>query len=220
MTMTPYSFPSFSRVRHREDDALDDLVDVHDLANRLLAGLRIRRFFLRGVRTFDVFDADDEAGLAGDGDAVGEPAGAAAHRLDEEIAAVRGGIGDQVADFFAEEVDGRKVAEGEVDAAVVVVDRLGEMDDGNAASVGRELLLIELELVGGFERVVAADRDQRIDADRSQRLVDGLAAASSAPGLLRCDGCETFLPGFVRAVPMMMPCELRVRLSICWLIST
>ena len=39
---------------------------------------------------------------------------------------------------------------------------------------GGQLLLEELELVGGLQRVVAADRDQGVDAQRDQRVVDGL----------------------------------------------
>ena len=138
------------------------------------AGLGVGRLFLGGVRADDVLDADHQAGLAGDGHAVGQPAGAAAHRLDEEVGAVGLGVGDQVADLAAEEVDGREIAEREVDAAVVVVDRLRQMDDGDPRRVGRQLLLIELELVGRLERVVAADRDQRVDADRAQCFVDRL----------------------------------------------
>ena len=54
-------------------------------------------------------------------------------RLGEEVAAVRLGVGQQVADLAGQELDGREVAEGEVDAHVVVVDRLGQVDDGDAA---------------------------------------------------------------------------------------
>ena len=73
----------------------------------LLAGL---------VLAGDVLDADHQAGLAGDGRAVGQPAGAAAHGLGEEVAAGRLGVGQQVADLAGQELDGREVAEGEVDA--------------------------------------------------------------------------------------------------------
>ena len=38
----------------------------------------------------------------------------------------------------------------------------------------RQVLLEELELVGRLQRVVAADGDQGVDAQRHQGLVDGL----------------------------------------------
>ena len=39
---------------------------------------------------------------------------------------------------------------------------------------GGQVLLEHLELVGGLERVVAADRDQGVDAERAEGVVDGL----------------------------------------------
>ena len=74
----------------------------------------------------------------------------------------------------ARHVDGREVAEREVDARVIVVDRLGQVDDGNPLAAGGQLLLEELELVGRLQRVVAADGDQGVDAHRHQRVVDRL----------------------------------------------
>ena len=38
----------------------------------------------------------------------------------------------------------------------------------------RQMLLVELELVGRFQRIVAADGDQGVDAQRHQRVVDRL----------------------------------------------
>ena len=46
----------------------------------------------------------------------------------------------------------------------------------------------------------------------SYTVLSGCARSASS----RCDGCETFLPGLARAVPMMIPCELRVRRSDVW----
>ncbi len=134
----------------------------------------VDRLFAGLVLAGDVLDADHQAGFAGDGHAVGEPAGAAAHALDEVITAVGLAVGQQVAHLGGEELDGGEVAEGEVDAHVVVVDRLRQVDDGNPAAAPRQLLLEELELVGGFQRVVAADGDQRVDLQRDQRVVDRL----------------------------------------------
>ena len=188
-------------------------VEVHDAADFLAAGLGIDRLFAGFVLAGDVLDADHQAGLAGDGHAVGQPAGAAAHALGEEVAAVGLGVGQQVADLGGEELDGREVAEGEVDAHVVVVDRLGQVDDRDAAAARRELLLEELELVGGLERVVAADGDQGVDAQRSTGRRRRSAAAPSARGRSGGRAPRRACPGLVRAVPIRMPWLLRERLQ-------
>ena len=118
---------------HGGHDAFDDFFEVHRAAERCFAGLRIGGLLGGLELAGDVFDADDQAGLAGDGRAVGQPAGAAAHRLGDEIAAGRFGVGQQVANLAGQHLDGREVAEREVDARVVVVDRLRQMDDRESA---------------------------------------------------------------------------------------
>ena len=112
-----------------------------------------------------------------------------------------------------QELDRREIAEREVDAHVVVVDRLGQVDDGDSLRAGRQPILKHLELVGRLQRVVAADADQGIDAQRQQRRHRRGAAARTACGSSRCDGCEMSLPGLVRAVPIMIPCVFRDRFS-------
>ena len=149
-------------------------------------------------------------------DAVGQPAGAAAHGLGQVIAAVGLGVGQQVADLRGQDLDGREVAEGEVDAHVVVVDRLGQMDHGDAAAAGGQLLLEELELVGRLQRVVAADGDQGVHAQRDQGVVDGPQRSRPAADPSGGRGRRSSLPGLARAVPMMMPWLLRVRRSTLW----
>ena len=113
---------------HRGHDPLDHFVEVHHAADGGLAGLQIGDFLAGFVLAGDVFDADHQAGLAGDGGPVGQPAGAAAHRLGDEIAAVRLGVGQEVADFAGQNFHRGEITEGEVDARVVVVDGLGQMD--------------------------------------------------------------------------------------------
>ena len=83
----------------------------------------------------DILDADHQAGLAGDRGPVGQPAGASAHGLGDEVGPGGLGVGEQVADLAGQCLDGREVAESEVDALVVVVDRLGNVDDGDARLV-------------------------------------------------------------------------------------
>ena len=75
---------------------------VHHAAERGLAGLRIGDFLARLVLAGDVLDADHQAGLAGDGRAVGQPAGAAAHRLGDEVRPAGLGVGQQIADLLGQ----------------------------------------------------------------------------------------------------------------------
>ena len=157
---------------HHVDDHVDDGIDVHDSPRARSPVLgSVMRF--RGLEVVDqVLDAQDQAGLAGDGRAVGQPAGASAHGFDQEVHPAGLGVGQQVADLARQGLDGREVAEREVDAAVVVVDRLGNVDDRDPPFAGRKIFLEPLELVGRLERVVAADRDQCIDAQRRKRAMD------------------------------------------------
>jgi len=69
------------------------------------------------------------------------------------------------------EVSGRHEAERPVDAVVVVVDRLREVNEADRTQ-SRHRLLDAVEVVRGLERVVTADGDERIDLMRSQRVED------------------------------------------------
>lgn len=179
---------------HRGDDAVDEGVEVHEFA---LDGFTVLLdLFDIGVLADDVFDADDEARSAGDGGTVGEPAGAAPHRFDEEVGAVAGGVGDEVADLGSEGFDGGEVAEGEVDAAVVVVDGLGDMDNADLLGTSRQAFLKETELVGGFEGVVAADGDEGIDFERSKSFIDRLEGRGLC-GVLHVRGSADEFAGVV-----------------------
>ena len=64
---------------HRGHDPLDHFVDVHHAADFLAPVLGLTDLLAGLVLAGDVLDADHQAGLAGDGRAVGQPAGAAAH---------------------------------------------------------------------------------------------------------------------------------------------
>ena len=66
-----------------------------------------------------------------------EPARLAAHGLDDEVAAGRDRVGAQVLQLLGHDVDRGEEAEREVDAAVVVVDRLRQVDDLHAPRVLR-----------------------------------------------------------------------------------
>jgi hypothetical protein len=78
----------------------------------------------------------------------------------------------QVSNFGTQSFNGGEVAEGEIDAGVVVVDGLGNMHDRHAFLAFGKPILEGLQLVGGFERIIAADGDQRINTQRSQAFVN------------------------------------------------
>ena len=71
--------------QHGLHDPRDNLLNVHCPAGCLLARLGIDERLADFVLAGDVLDANHEAGLAGDGRAVGEPAGDAAHRLGDVV---------------------------------------------------------------------------------------------------------------------------------------
>ena len=91
-------------------------------------------------------------------------------RLDDEVAAGRLASARRFFSSLASDVDGGEEAEGEVDAAIVVVDRLRQVDDLDALRSGRQALLVLVEEVRGLQRVVAADRDQRVDLRSTSAL--------------------------------------------------
>ena len=157
----------------------------------------------------DVLDREHEVRLAGDRDAVGQPAGLAAHRLDDEVAAGRDRVGAQVLELLRHHVDGGEEAEREVDAAVVVVDRLRQVDDLDAA---RAPPAAASDTRRGSSRSSACrrrrSRSARRSRDRPARCRRCAAARSSSDRRGR-RGLSMPLPGFVRAVPITMPRELR-----------
>ncbi len=91
----------------------------------------------------------------------------AAHRLDDDDPVVRLGRRVHAVDRLGCDVDGGVEAERVVRAVQVVVDRLRDTDH-------RKVVVGE-ELCGNAERVLAADRDERVDL--LERLLDPLDAA-------------------------------------------
>ena len=121
-----------------------------------------------------------------------DPAGVAAHHLDDHDAVVRLRGGVQPVDRLGADRDRGVEAERVVGAREVVVDRLRDADD-RRAEVG-------MEAGGDAEGVLAADRDERVDllecrpdgVDAAVELVrvrargaDDRAAARQDPGDLR-----------------------------------
>ena len=112
---------------------------------------------------------EDDVGAAGEAGVEGDPAGVAAHHLDDQHAVVAVGGGVQAVDRLHRDVDGGVEAEGVVGGAEVVVDRLRHADDPHAVLV--------VQPGGDAERVLAADRDQAVDPFARDVLDDPLGAA-------------------------------------------
>ncbi len=127
--------------------ALEALLDVlGDLVDVELA-----------LRQQDDVRATGEAGVQRD------PAGVPAHHLDDERAVVRLGRRVQPVDRLHRDVDSGVEAERVVGRAEVVVDRLRYADDVHA-QLG--------ELRRDAERVLATDRDERVDTEFGQVRLD------------------------------------------------
>ena len=105
----------------------------------------------------------DHVRAAGQAGVQRDPAGVPAHDLDDQRAVVRLGGGVQPVDRLGRDGDRGVEAERVVGGAEVVVDRLGHADDADAV-VGQPLR--------DAEGVLAADRDQRVDALLGEDLLD------------------------------------------------
>ena len=126
------------------------------------------------------------------------------------------GVGQQVADLAGQELDRREVAEGEVDAAVVVVDRLGDVDhlDPPFDSAGRyswnrwNLLAVLSVSSPPMETRASTPSESRAPMDATEH--------GRPLGVLQVAGLDTSLPGLVREVPIRMPRVFRDRFSLDW----
>ena len=123
------------------------------------------------------------------------------------------GVGQQVADLAGQRFNRGEVAEREVDASVVVVDRLGHVNDGDMPLARRQEFLNAFEFVSGFEGVVAADRDQCIDFERRESAwtVRSWAVRSGSD---RCAGSVTCLAGIGARGPDQDPARVAGALQV------
>ena len=144
--------------------ALGDDDDRERLAGRLVAVADVVADLLDVERPLG---HEDHVGAAGDARVAGDPARVAAHHLADDHAVVRLGRRVQAVDRLGGDLHGGLKAEREVRRVEVVVDRLGHADGRKA---GRE------ELARHAERVVAADRDEHVDAALLQRREHALLA--------------------------------------------
>ena len=111
----------------------------------------------------------DHVGAAGEPGVEGDPAGVAAHHLDDQDPVVAVGGGVEAVDRLHRDVDRGVEAEGVVGRAEVVVDRLRDADDRDA--------VLGVKARGGPQRVLAADRDQALDAVALEVLDEPLGVA-------------------------------------------
>ena len=70
--------------QHRFYDAVNDPIDVHDLASRSVS-VCVGRLFGFFVLVVDIFDADDQTRLSGNCGSVRKPARTTSHRLAEKV---------------------------------------------------------------------------------------------------------------------------------------
>jgi hypothetical protein len=103
---------------------------------------------------------EDRVGAGGDPGVGRDPAGLTPHHLDHDHTVVRLGGRAQPVDRVGRDLHSGVEAERQLRAAEIVVDRLRHADDRHPRirQASRDA-----------ERVVAADRDQRIDALRLER---------------------------------------------------
>ena len=112
---------------------------------------------------------EDHVGAAGDAAHHGDPAGVPAHHLDHHDAVVRLRRRVQPVDRLGRDRDRGVEAERVVGAGEVVVDRLRHADDREA--------VLAVEALGDAERVLAADRDERVEP-RSRKFCKDLLDAA------------------------------------------
>ena len=178
----PYFLPPLlARVEDEVDHEIGQVVHRQARLGPRGAARGVVHGLLDGELPDHVLHADDEVRLARDGHAVCEPPRFAAHGLHDVVAARRHRIGAKVEKLAGHHVDGGEEAEREVDAAVVVVDRLGDVHDADAPGLGRQALLQLEQQVRRAQRVVATDRNERVDLEVDERVV----AAAQALGLAR-----------------------------------
>jgi hypothetical protein len=117
---------------------------------------------------------EDHVGPARESRVEGDPARVAAHHLDDQDAVVALGGGVEPVYGVRRDLHGGVEAEGHVRAAQVVVDRLGDADEGKPRLV---------EAVGGAQRVLAADRDEAVQVERRHVGADDLDAVLALEGV-------------------------------------
>src|SRR5262249_17699987 len=118
---------------------------------------------------------EDHVGAAGDAAHHRDPARVAAHHLDDHHAVVRLGGRVEAVDRLGRDEDGGVEAERVVGAGEVVVDRLRDADD-------RQLLL-RVQTCGDAERVLAADRNERVEAPVAEVPEHALDASLELEGV-------------------------------------
>ena len=87
----------------------------------------------------------------------------------------------------------REIAKREIDAVVIVVDRLGHMHHAHFVLDVR-VFLIFVQFIGGLERIVTTDRNQRIDAQTSQTHI-GSAQRRGLFGIVQICGAVHHFAG-------------------------
>jgi hypothetical protein len=124
---------------------------------------------------------EDRVGAAGETRVGGDPAGVAPHHLDHDHAVVRFRRGVQAVDRVGRDLDSGVEAERDVGSGEVVVDRLRNADHAHT---------VRAQASGDAERVLAADRDQGVDAEPVERRPHRGRAIGVAGVGVRARGAE------------------------------
>ena len=138
---------------------LDALADHDDGVAPARAGPGCAR---RPPRRRRALGDEDLVGPAGEPRVERDPAGVAAHDLDDDDPVVRLGRGLQPVDGVHGDLHRGREAEGVVGGREVVVDRLGHADHRQP--------LLAVQAAGHAEGVLTADGDQRVEAQGVERL--------------------------------------------------
>ena len=112
------------------------------------------------------FGNEDHVRSPGDSGVEGDPAGVAAHDLDDEDAVMALGRRVQAIDRLGGNLQRRVEAEGEIGGAEVVVDRLRHADDRQSR--------FGVEALRDPERVLASDGDEGVEPLSGEGLPDAL----------------------------------------------
>ncbi len=158
---------------HRPRNRRRALRDHHDRERRP-AAVAVQDLVAHLVDVERLLGDEDDVGTAGETRVQRDPAGMAAHDLAHHHAVVALGGGVQAVDRVRRDLHRGVEAERHVGRGEVVVDRLGDAHDVHALGA---------QLRGDTERVLATDRDQRVDAFADESVEDGRDTAFGLVGV-------------------------------------
>mmetsp|Transcript_7617 Transcript_7617/g.17519 ORF Transcript_7617/g.17519 Transcript_7617/m.17519 type:complete len:248 (+) Transcript_7617:959-1702(+) len=131
-----------------------------------------------GQRSDNVFTRNDHVRFSSNRRAVRQPAGGAAHCLDHKITLGTHCIRAQILELLGNGSDSSEKAKSEVDAGIVIVNSLWDVDDAHALGVRRQALLVLVHVVRGPESAITANRNNCVQLEFHQRVIHILEVPS------------------------------------------